>query len=507
MITNNYVPNDFRAYLGSILFSVDYDFGAAETHLTESLSRNPSSALFILLLCQLYQKQIEYNTSANGDTMNEESKLGNYAQQGIELLAKKPRSSWNDGDYRYQGEFQSFLSRLEEAKLSFQKAIQLNPDLVEGRTGLGIVYQKLKKWNDALIAFEQARRLDPNDLNTRASMAEMLIELDQFNPAEEHLAFIRRITDETHLDALILSGRLYARLGDKAHENEDAVEAEGRYRAAVEFLDKALRAETYGNYSRKITPTESHTVRYLNGYCQIKQIQAREKKGNLVQRYQFAQESQRYIDKALVHFKKITESKYAHNGFEARQAVNQLNQYRKQTSPVREISTRGLKGTLVVMMAAFILIATQIVFFFRETSFVRAITQPNVACYIQPSRIQPLLKLDSAGDVKLTRFARLSFNHPDSLIARWEQLMGENVRIERAWIENADQKPERLLTEGFYGLITFASLLFIIAGLVLPELTKLKVGSIELEKTRLETITTTPSLNVSSGASATRSLK
>ncbi|RIV18423.1 tetratricopeptide repeat protein [Fibrisoma montanum] len=503
MNLKNYNLNDFSAYLSSILFSVDYDFDKAESQLLNVYAKEPGNLLYVLLLCQLYQKKIEYCSLPNGDTMQDETELANYAQKGLDMLDKKPRTAWIDSDFQNQGAFLSYKANLEEALKAYQQAISINPKATDARIGLGVVYQKQKKWNAARAVFEQARRLDPNDFTLRCNLAEILIEQDQFKEAEEHLAFVRRLTDRRHLDALILSGRLYARLGDKARDNDDTVEADGRFDKAIRFLDKAAQADNYGDFSRKITPAESYTVHYLSGYCQIRQLQAREKKGSLIERFNFATESQRNVDKALVKFGRIPE--YAHNSFEANQAVRQLKKYRKESSPLKEVGAQGLKGTVVVILAILVLISAQIFFLFRETSLVRAITQPDVVCYVQPSKVQPLLKLDSAGDVKLTQFARLTFNHPDSLIARWQRDMGETIRIERGWIENADAKPTPLLSEGFYVFITFASLLFIIAGLALPELTKLKVGSIELEKAKLETITTTTSLNITSSASAASS--
>jgi hypothetical protein len=48
-----------------------------------------------------------------------------------------------------------------------------------------------------------------------------------------------------------------------------------------------------------------------------------------------------------------------------------------------------------------------------------------------------------------------------------------------------------------YALITFGSLIFMVIGLFLRDISKLKVGSIELEKTTSDTISTSPNLGIS----------
>jgi len=52
------------------------------------------------------------------------------------------------------------------------------------------------------------------------------------------------------------------------------------------------------------------------------------------------------------------------------------------------------------------------------------------------------------------------------------------------------------LESGFYVLITFGCLLFMIAGLYLSEISKLKVGALELEKSTINQISTSSSLGI-----------
>ncbi len=57
--------------------------------------------------------------------------------------------------------------------------------------------------------------------------------------------------------------------------------------------------------------------------------------------------------------------------------------------------------------------------------------------------------------------------------------------------------PNKSITEGYYVLLTLGSLIFMVAGLSLPQLLKLKVAGIELEKSSVEQITTPSTLGIS----------
>lgn len=49
---------------------------------------------------------------------------------------------------------------------------------------------------------------------------------------------------------------------------------------------------------------------------------------------------------------------------------------------------------------------------------------------------------------------------------------------------------------GSYALLSFGSLMFMVAGLYLPQILKLKVAGIELEKSTIDQIATTGSLGI-----------
>ena len=50
---------------------------------------------------------------------------------------------------------------------------------------------------------------------------------------------------------------------------------------------------------------------------------------------------------------------------------------------------------------------------------------------------------------------------------------------------------------GYYAVLTFGALIFMVAGLYLPQILKLKVAGIQLEKSSAEQITTPSALGIS----------
>jgi hypothetical protein len=59
------------------------------------------------------------------------------------------------------------------------------------------------------------------------------------------------------------------------------------------------------------------------------------------------------------------------------------------------------------------------------------------------------------------------------------------------------QRPIKDLNAGYYVLLTFGSLIWMVASISLPQLLKLKVAGIELEKNAVDQITTPTALEIS----------
>lgn len=55
----------------------------------------------------------------------------------------------------------------DRAKQLITQAIHLAPGVAKYRRSLGIVYQEMERWSDALTAFEHANDKEPNNVQVR----------------------------------------------------------------------------------------------------------------------------------------------------------------------------------------------------------------------------------------------------------------------------------------------------------------------------------------------------
>ena len=58
------------------------------------------------------------------------------------------------------------LKRYDEAIVSFDKAIRLNPDDADAYYHKGVVLNELRHYEDAIVAYDEAIRLNPNYAST-----------------------------------------------------------------------------------------------------------------------------------------------------------------------------------------------------------------------------------------------------------------------------------------------------------------------------------------------------
>ena len=88
---------------------------------------------------------------------------------------------------------------------------------------------------------------------------------------------------------------------------------------------------------------------------------------------------------------------------------------------------------------------------------------------------------------------------PGLKTATIESLVGA-IKPEKSEVTQAANTSEKgdggALSAGYYALLTFGSLIFMVAGLYLPQILKLKVAGIELEKSSVDQIGTGGTLGI-----------
>lgn len=107
-----------------------------------------------------------------------------------------------------------------KAILSLQKAIREQPDYFEAHNNLGVQYQKLKQWDQAIQSYRRAIELRPNSAQARVNLAAVFLEQGQIRSAVDSLEAARKAEPGSVQVHLVL-GELYFRKQDyfKAQES------------------------------------------------------------------------------------------------------------------------------------------------------------------------------------------------------------------------------------------------------------------------------------------------
>ena len=122
----------------------------------------------------------------------------------------------------------SILKRYDDAIEAYRQALRLNPEYVDAAAAwysLGGAYAELKRYNDAIEAYRQALRINPEDADDWFALGGAYAELKRFNDAIEAYRQALRINPED-APGWFLLGSVY----DDLDRYNDAVEA---YRQAL----------------------------------------------------------------------------------------------------------------------------------------------------------------------------------------------------------------------------------------------------------------------------------
>ena len=117
-------------------------------------------------------------------------------------------------------------SKPQAAVVELKSAIEIDKQWSPAHRKLGEVYLSLGKTENALAAFNDAARLDPENLEILLDITECEIQLDRLSAAREHLnRYSKRVGTTARVDRL---------LGEIAHREGDKEAAKVHFEAAVE---------------------------------------------------------------------------------------------------------------------------------------------------------------------------------------------------------------------------------------------------------------------------------
>ncbi len=177
----------------------------------------------------------------------------------------------NDGLLYHFGRTLMGMGELEEAEEAFRKAYALNPDHHDYQYGIGLVYQRQKRWSNAVQTFTDLSRKVPERsiryIDVLFGLGSSLERSGRFEDSVE--AFQKLINlSPRHAEALNYLGYMFAEKGIRLDEAETLVKRalaedpdngafldslgwthyqRGQYNEAEKLLDKAIHAEIKRN--------------------------------------------------------------------------------------------------------------------------------------------------------------------------------------------------------------------------------------------------------------------
>ena len=129
----------------------------------------------------------------------------------------------NDNAWNNLGATYGKLNLYNDAIEAFRQALRINPELAEAWNNLGFTYGKLNLYNDAIEAYRQALRINPEDANVWDKLGFAYGEVNRYNNAIEAYRQNLRINPESAIAwynlgiAYVLSGNRTAAL-DAVHK-------------------------------------------------------------------------------------------------------------------------------------------------------------------------------------------------------------------------------------------------------------------------------------------------
>jgi tetratricopeptide (TPR) repeat protein len=157
------------------------------------------------------------------------------------------------------------MEEVDEAEVYFKKVLDKNSESLEleleTNQALGFLYSKKEDFSQAIQYYQRALKIDPDLLNTRSNLGEAYLKSTQLTKAEIEYKKVLKITDY-HVESHIGLGEVYLAMGDEGESD--------LYSQAIKHFDKAIKISNEREGSKVLNKKELSGIQYLKGYTKIK---------------------------------------------------------------------------------------------------------------------------------------------------------------------------------------------------------------------------------------------
>jgi tetratricopeptide (TPR) repeat protein len=484
---NPYPQNSF--FLAEVLFnslqSEEYD--KIESLYQNAIHLNEQNANYHLALVRFYKvlKQEAADKNDPGDQKirnHAHSKMLDAFRQGTQILKKNIEDRPNKYTFSTLGEFYLNAERYDDAIEYFEKALQADEEFAFAYTGLGVAQVKKELYKTAITNFICSLNIDPDDLNVQSNLGDAYRKAEMYEKSEE---IYRNILSQSeyYIDAFIGLAECFKIRGDKSIDDKDYDKAAEYFIESIKFLEKAVENQGKDKASKRLSNAEQSALFYSKGYCKVRLFEI--KKFDLLSLKDFNFLSLLSAEK---DFCKIGKDQAEY--FKARNTIRKIRAKRWSV-----LSAKTIAPAVIFLMSAAFFVVVQYLFLGKMLSQKNIYTLNKNAVY---SLIREN-KLDSVGK-KITVLFDSSFTSVAQLNNAIEQFIPSDYLNQKqipALINQEKINEKEGISEVGYGFFTFGSLIFMVVGLFLGDITRLKVGSIQMDKNAVENVSTSISLGVS----------
>jgi tetratricopeptide (TPR) repeat protein len=473
---------DFFYYHGSIHHEAKQDFDAAAARYEQALELQPGDPYVLAAVARLYRLKIDHLSA--GAAQSEQAtqfhwKAWEACEKGRKAFERRIADLATAALLVELGKLHLAMSDHDAARTCFTKAIAIEKESPEACALLARAHLVAEDFKAALQPARAAAAIEPHNLGFRTTLADVHQKLGSLDRAEVEYKRVLAVAPH-HVDASIGLGNTYVALGEELQKNGKASDAENMFLRALDQFALSIGVEGKDQGSRGLSPAERGALMYSRGYANVMCYEAQT----------LAKRNEKLLLAALSAFDEVKPGDANfHKAQRAKQKIGERTQPSERSARWGAwIIVFGAFVTFVVANVAFLVGKPGLVMTFQVTT---NSLQEAKAARLPDEVIAKLAPLAQRGPVSRAAFdSDLRSALGDDLAKKF----GDTIR-ERA-AAGPTLRWQESLEAGYYALLSFGALMFVVAGLYLQQLSKLKFGGIELEKTSETTTKVTGPLGI-----------
>jgi len=471
--------DNLEAFYHALILLILQKHKEAELILKEGLELDPYNTTILASLADLNWEKMEELVDLDGDTRRQKSDLYwegmKYWQRAEKLLTERCNRYSNYDVLMDLGNLYLSHKDYDKARPFFEAARGKDDKVHSPYAQLGVISLRQRQPAAAIPLLLEALKRSPDDLDVKSSLAEAYLRAEKLDDAETTYREVLTVASN-HVQSSIGLGELCTVLGDKNDSD--------RFSEAIEHFTRALEiAENEKIRSKYLTAPEKAGVYYQRGYARV---QLYESLG--------VRRDTKLLGMAQDDFKRCIRFNPLHQKAKrAKEKIDKRLEYFSRDRLTETIGPRTIYG-----MAITVFVVVQFAFFLAPFLNHPSLIMTDRSLHAVASHVSPevLKALEPLKNQKFDNPEALS-NAVEPLVKTDVPLVTEAVLKSVEVVKPVEGFPE--LAGGYYALLTFGSLLFMVVGLYLPQILKLRVAGIELEKSSIDQAGAGGTLGISSG--------